>query len=90
MDASILPAGYTTWKRGAPYTTGSNYDNNTIMAEYKSEGPGFNLTARLAGNVTVEFTSGQARAFRTPKDVFMTPTGAQPNIAWIDPGTYTW
>lgn len=89
MDASIKPQGYTTWS-GLPYTSGSNYNNYTIMAEYKSSGPGFNLSARLAGNITQEFTASQARAYRTPKDVFMTPTGAQPNIAWIDPGTYTW
>lgn len=89
LDGSILPAGYKTWS-GAPFSPGSNYDNNTIMGEYNSDGPGFNLTARLAGNVSLEFNSDEARAYRTPKDVFMTPTGQQPNIAWIDPGTYTW
>ena len=115
------------------------------MAEYKSSGPGFDLASRLAGNITQELTASQARAYRTPKDVFsklplsilsscysknfsigdrdvvqtqkvaprkyifgfscsctdpvrqlltlideVTPTGGQPNIAWIDPGTYTW
>ena len=90
LDGSILPAGYTTWDDGAPYSAGSNYDNNTIMGEYGSSGPGFDLAARLAGNVTMEFDADQARVYRTPKDVFMTPAGAQPDIAWIDPGTYTW
>ncbi|KAL1895473.1 hypothetical protein Sste5346_005281 [Sporothrix stenoceras] len=90
MDASILPAGYTTWNKAAPYTTGSNYDNGTTMAEYRSSGPGFNRTARLAGNVTEEFSAQQARPYLTPKDVFMTWTGQQPNIDWIDPLTYPW
>lgn len=48
------------------------------------------MTARLAGNVTIEFTADQARAYRTPKDVFMTPDGSQPDISWIDPDAYTW
>ncbi len=89
LDASIKGQGYNTWS-GAPYAPGSNYNNYTVEAEYKSSGPGFNLAARIAGNVTQELTADQARAYRTPKDVFMTPTGEQPNIAWIDPGTYTW
>jgi len=60
------------------------------MAEYNSSGPGFNLSARIAGNLTLEFTASQARTYRTPLDVFMTPDGAQPDISWIDPAAYTW
>ncbi|CAK7211633.1 hypothetical protein SCUCBS95973_001181 [Sporothrix curviconia] len=88
LDASILPAGYTTWNKAAPFTSGSNYDNGTIMAEYKSSGPGFNLTARLEGNVTQEYSARQVHPYQTPEDVFMTMEGKQPNIAWIDPATY--
>ncbi|CAK7213000.1 hypothetical protein SBRCBS47491_001654 [Sporothrix bragantina] len=90
MDASILPAGYTTWNKAAPFTTGSNYDNGTLMAEYRSSGPGFNLTARVEGNVTKELSSQQVRPYLTPRDVFMTWKGRQPNIDWIDPSTYPW
>lgn len=60
------------------------------MAEYKSFGPGFDLAGRIAGNVTLEFTADEARKFRTPKDVFMTENGTQPNYAWIDKDAYTW
>jgi hypothetical protein len=68
----------------------ANYNNYTVMAEYKDEGPGFDLAERIAGNVTIEFTVGQARIYRTPKDVFMTPEGVQPNYSWIDSDAYTW
>jgi hypothetical protein len=84
MDMSIEPVGYVKWSTN-PAT--DNYGPNTTMAEYNSRGPGFNLTARLAGNITIEFT---ARAYRTPKDVFMTRDGSQPDISWIDTDAYTW
>jgi hypothetical protein len=87
MDATIRPVGYEKWTTN-PLT--DNYGPNTTMAEYKSSGPGFNLTARIAGNLTIEFTADQARAYRTPKDVFMTPDGSQPDISWIDTDAYTW
>lgn len=60
------------------------------MAEYKSQGPGFDLQGRLDGNVTILFDENEARDYRTPKDVFMTPAGVQPNYAWIDSEAYTW
>jgi pectin methylesterase-like acyl-CoA thioesterase len=81
MDASIIPAGYTKWTTN-PLT--DNYNNYTFMAEYKSYGPGFNLTARLAGNVTKELDASTVKGYDSPKAVFMTPTGQQPNVAWID------
>jgi len=87
MDASIRGQGYEKWSSN-PLT--DNYNKYTIMAEYKSSGPGFNLTARIAGNVTQEFTADQARLYRTPKDVFMKPDGSQSDISWIDPAAYNW
>jgi len=87
LDATILPAGYTKWTSN-PLT--NNYNNYTIMAEYKSEGPGWDLAGRIAGNTTIVFEASPARAYRTPKDVFMTPEGVQPNYAWIDKDAYTW
>lgn len=87
LDASIQGAGFEKWSTN-PAT--ANYNNYTIMAEYKSSGPGFDLTKRIEGNLTTELTSDQARAYRTPKDVFMTPDGSQPDITWIDSDAYTW
>ncbi len=87
LDASILPAGFTNWTSDSAT---NNHNNYTIMAEYKSSGPGFNLAGRLAGKTTIELTADQARAYRTPKDVLMTPEGLQPNYAWIDKDAYTW
>ena len=87
LDGSILSAGYTKWTTN-PLT--DNYNNYTVMAEYKSIGPGFDLAGRIAGNVTLEITADEARKFRTPKDVFMTENGTQPNYAWIDKDAYTW
>lgn len=88
LDATINGAGYKKW------TTDPATDHYstlyTKMAEYKSSGPGFNLTARIEGNVTIEFTPDDARAYRTPKDVFMDETGKQPYIGWIDKDAYTW
>jgi pectin methylesterase-like acyl-CoA thioesterase len=81
MDASILPAGYTPW--GSTPAT-SRVDHYTFMAEYKSSGPGFNLTARLAGNLTEELNDKTVKPYKRPVDVFMTPEGKQPSIAWID------
>ncbi|KUJ22240.1 carbohydrate esterase family 8 protein [Mollisia scopiformis] len=87
MDASIAPAGFKKWTTD-PAT--DNYGPNTTMAEYKSYGPGFNLTTRIAGNLTIEFTADQARAYRTPKDVFMASDGSQSYYSWIDAAYYPW
>jgi pectin methylesterase-like acyl-CoA thioesterase len=87
MNASIRPAGYEKWSSD-PLT--DNYGPNTTMAEYESLGPGFNLTARIEGNLTIESAADQARAFGTPEDVFMTSAGGQPDISWINPDAYIW
>lgn len=80
MDASVLPAGYTKWSSN-PLT--NNYNNYTFMGEYGSYGPGFNLTARLAGNVTAVLDKKTANKYRHPRDVFITDAG-KPNVKWID------
>jgi Uma2 family endonuclease len=87
LDASINSQGYKKWSTN-PAT--ANYNNYTFMAEYNSTGPGYNLTGRIAGNVTIVLSPNQARAYGTPKDVFMTPDGSQPDISWIDANAYTW
>jgi pectinesterase len=87
LDASINPQGFEKWTNN-PLT--DNYNNYTFLAEYNSDGPGFNLTGRIAGNVTLELTPDEARVYRTPLDVFMTADGSQPDISWIDPAAYNW
>jgi hypothetical protein len=84
MDASINAAGYKKWAESADPAVSRVVPGWTVMAEYESYGPGFNLTGRIAGNVTIEFTKKQARAYDTPLDVFMNETGAQPYVGWID------
>lgn len=80
FDSSILPPGYTTW-RGAP---NNNFNNDTLMAVYDVYGPGYNQTAEENGNITRVLDRDKAAPYARPIDVFMTPEGHQPNIAWLD------
>ncbi len=75
LDASILPAGYTTWA-GRP---GGNIGANTTMAVYKTFGPGEDDAAQRAGGVTAVFSESEVRSYRRPVDVFLG------DIDWIDP-----
>lgn len=87
FDSSILPAGYTPWS-GAP---NNNIGNATVMAVYQVYGPGFNETAELNSNITKILDWEQTAPYARPIDVFMTPEGKQPNVAWLDPITAkTW
>jgi pectin methylesterase-like acyl-CoA thioesterase len=81
LDSSILPAGYTVWK-GAP---NNNFINETMMAVYADYGPGYNQTAEENGNVTRILDRREVTPYARPVDVFMTPEGHRPNIAWLDP-----
>ncbi|KAH7169915.1 pectin lyase fold/virulence factor [Dactylonectria macrodidyma] len=78
FDETILPAGYTIWAGK------DNFNNLTTMAVYKTKGPGNNATAQAASGVTEIWDAKSARPYFWPVDVFMTPTGAQPNVRWID------
>ncbi|KAI0018836.1 carbohydrate esterase family 8 protein [Xylariomycetidae sp. FL0641] len=80
FDDSILPAGYTEWD-GQP---NGNIGPNTTMAVYDVFGPGYDAPAEKASNVTKVFGEDEAKPYLTPADVFMTPEGKQPNMAWID------
>lgn len=80
FDPSILPAGYTEWS-GQP---NGRVGENTTMAVYQVYGPGYDAAAEEASNVTEVFDSVQVEPYRQPADVFMTPTGQQPNVRWID------
>ncbi|RYP49476.1 hypothetical protein DL768_004835 [Monosporascus sp. mg162] len=81
FDPSILPAGYTPWS-GQP---NGRIGPNTTMAVYNVYGPGYDAAAEEASNVTKVFSRREVKPFRGPINVFMTPTGKQPNIGWIDP-----
>ncbi|KAK7753384.1 hypothetical protein SLS62_004674 [Diatrype stigma] len=80
FDPSILPAGYTDWS-GQP---NGRIGVNTTMAVYQAYGPGYDAAAEEASNVTEVFDSVRVEPYRRPVDVFMTPTGQQPNVGWID------
>ncbi|CAJ2504099.1 Uu.00g114930.m01.CDS01 [Anthostomella pinea] len=80
LDPGILPAGYTEWAG----TFNGNIGVNTTMAVYDVYGPGYDAAAEAASNVTTVFSGEEIRPYLTPVDVFMTPDGAQPNVAWID------
>jgi hypothetical protein len=81
MDQTILPQGYTIWA-GQPM---GRFDNNTMMAVYRTYGPGNNEDAQRDGNITTIFDQEDVKPFFRPVDVFMDWHGAQPNIGWIDP-----
>jgi pectin methylesterase-like acyl-CoA thioesterase len=84
LDPQILPAGYTEWS-GA---VNGNIGVNTTMAVYNVYGPGNNVTAQQASNLTKIFTAAEVAPYSSPVKVFMTPQGEQPNVAWIDPLAY--
>lgn len=58
------------------------------MAEYHDYGPGFNLTGRLAANVTVLMTDRMWEPYSAPEKVFVYPgtNGREGNVGWIDFG----
>lgn len=80
FDEAVLPDGYTVWQ-GSP----QNFNNLTTMALYDTYGPGNNAEAQEASNVTLVWSKKEAKPYLRPVDVFMTPTGEQPNVDWVDP-----
>ncbi|ORY60578.1 pectin methylesterase family protein [Pseudomassariella vexata] len=83
FDSSILPAGYTAWG-GA---VNGNIGVNTTMAVWDVYGPGYDGVAERKSNVTMIFDDEEIEPYVRPVDVFMTPAGEQPDVAWIDPAT---
>ncbi|KAI9150085.1 putative pectinesterase A [Paramyrothecium foliicola] len=81
IDETVLPAGYTVWS-GQP---SGNFGNGTVMATYETYGPGNNVEAQRASNVTSVLSKDGVKPYFRPRDVFMTPEGEQPNVDWIDP-----
>lgn len=79
FDASILPAGYIKW--GA---TDPRVNNYTFMATWDNYGPGWNVTAERASNVTIVLDDDEVEPYRWPTDVFLTPSGEPNNTWWVD------
>lgn len=80
LDDSIEPSGFIEWSSSDP-----RIDFNTTMAEFHDYGSGFNLTGRLAANITKELTPQQYAPYSTPQDVFQYPFSGQfGNVGWID------
>ncbi|KAF7173999.1 hypothetical protein CNMCM6106_008083 [Aspergillus hiratsukae] len=79
-DGSIEPSGYIDWiVDGVGRLT-----NQTVMAEYKTFGPGFNATGRAEDGVTIVMDREQYKRYDSPAKVFETPDGKPGNIGWID------
>ncbi|PYH89859.1 pectin lyase-like protein [Aspergillus ellipticus CBS 707.79] len=70
-DGSIEPSGYINWEDR--WTA-----NQTLMAEYKASGPGFNLTGREDSEVSVLLNTKGYERYSSPERVF------QGNVGWID------
>lgn len=79
-DASIRPQGYVDWVvDGVSRTT-----NETLMAEFRDRGPGWNASARVAGGIGTVLDAKQWRRYDAPAKVFMTPDGRAGETWWID------
>jgi pectin methylesterase-like acyl-CoA thioesterase len=78
FDASINPQGYVQWG-----STDQRINNYTFMATYDDHGPGYNATAERESNITLVLDAKGVAPYWKPVDVFMTPEGRQPNVAWI-------
>ncbi|PWY68555.1 pectin lyase-like protein [Aspergillus sclerotioniger CBS 115572] len=76
-DGSIEPSGYINWEDRWSA-------NETLMAEYKAYGPGFNLTGREDSEVSVLLDSREYARYSDPERVFLFPDGKVGNVGWID------
>lgn len=80
LDGSILPAGYIEWSATDP-----RVDNRTFMAAARDNyGPGWNLTAEIAGNITRVLDDAELAPYRWPRDVFLASNGSTGNTWWAD------
>ncbi|ORY64824.1 pectinesterase [Pseudomassariella vexata] len=80
LDGSTLPAGYIKWGGTDP-----RYSNNlTLMAVYNDYGPGYNVSAMKASNVTVVLNDAGVVQYQSPADVLSNPDGSITNVSWID------
>lgn len=54
------------------------------MATWNDHGPGYNVEAEKASNVTRVLTDAEVKSYRAPADVFQTPEGKFGHVKWID------
>lgn len=80
-DGSIDASGYIDWLVSG---VGRYEKGVTLMAEYKTYGPGFNATGRRDGNVTTLLDKRGYEAYSEPKKVFQDQEGAFGDVSWID------
>lgn len=83
LDSSILPAGYIIWS-----ATDTRFANTTVEAVYNNNGPGNDVAAQLASNVTITLDEEEYEPYSSPAKVFITPEGDTDNTAWIDSSVY--
>lgn len=55
-----------------------------MAAATSNYGPGWNLTAELAGNITRVLDDAEVLPYRWPKDVFLQSNGSTGNTWWVD------
>ncbi|XHG09445.1 hypothetical protein AWENTII_012501 [Aspergillus wentii] len=79
-DGSIQASGYIDWVVDGV----SRFTNDTVMAEYKAYGPGFNATGRTEGEVDVVMNGKEYAPYDSPWKVFQTADGKEGNTHWID------
>lgn len=79
LDGSILPAGYIQWQPTLP-----RVDNYTFMATWDNYGPGWNVSAEEASNVTIVLNDTAVEPYRWPVDVFLESNGSTGNTWWVD------
>ena len=81
LDDSVVPSGYIKWS-----ATDTHINSNTTMAEYNDCGPGFNLTGRIAANITLLMNGEEYAPYSSPQKVFQFPftQGEEGNVGWID------
>lgn len=80
-DGSIRNSGYIDWivSGAARYEKGT-----TLMAEYRTFGPGFNRTGRLDGGVDTLLDAKGYECYSTPGRVFQNQEGVFGDDGWID------
>ncbi|KAJ5119016.1 hypothetical protein N7448_010725 [Penicillium atrosanguineum] len=80
-DGSIDASGYINWVISG---VGRYEQGITLMAEYKTYGPGFNATGRRVGNVTTVLDKKGYAPYSEPKKVFQNQKGVFGDVSWID------
>ncbi|KAL4879908.1 pectin lyase fold/virulence factor [Aspergillus karnatakaensis] len=81
LDETITDSGYILWQ--APITY------QTLMAEFETWGPGFDVQARRGFNYSVLLDEEGWDRYSTPKKVFLTEDGGKGNDGWVD-GRFKW